>query len=56
MPPQTRRHRIATLDAKLSLKRRELAEVTCPDDLATVREAIDQLLDERLSLQPAILQ
>ena len=51
MPPQTRKYRLAQLDARLQVKRRELAEAADPDDLATLREDIDDLLEERLAAQ-----
>jgi hypothetical protein len=37
-------------DAKLELLRRLLSEATCPDDLASLYEDIDTLLDMRLLL------
>ena len=45
MPTRTRE--LTRLDARLEVKRRLLAEAADPDDLASLYEDIDELLDER---------
>ena len=50
MPMRSMTRQIAEVDARLELKRRLLARVTCPDDLASLYEDIDELLDLRTRL------
>jgi len=50
--PRTARHHLAQLDARLLLKLREMAEAADPDDLASKREELDDLLDQRFATHP----
>ena len=50
MPMRSMTRLIAEVDARLQLKRRLLAEAADPDDLASLYEDIDALLEERTRL------